>query len=182
LEILNERYVPSWRRKKKRPAKIWSRSLLAALSVCCAVFLLLPPQAGYDTPISLLVAGGNVLGWLCMGTMGATSAYFSARLWRKREVASALGSTLICGGLVFIALTNPYSANHNFAFVAVALFIVTWHWFFYSLETGLIYFLTALAVTFGLFACFHSLGIGERVLALGSLVTVNVIFFDYLDD
>jgi len=154
--------------------------LLSVFSALCAAVLLYPPESGYATPISVLVFQRSFLGWSCIGLMILTCAYFAARLWARNQVPSALGAICICAALATIATTNPYSDNHLLTFVGLAIFVLAWHWWFHSLEAGAFSFLTALGVTLGVLTCFGSLGVGERVIALSSLLTVNWIFLDYL--
>lgn len=180
LRLRKQLYTPSWRRPGRKMESTVSKSILALLTVLAIAFLLIPPPGGYAVPVSFQLAAGDLWAWTSMSFMVLILAYLSVRLWKHGERFAALSCLTAIAGLVVIARTNPLSTRHLDAFAMLVLFFSTWLWGLYLfLQDGKL-LATAIGATVGMAITPMLVGIGERIIAICTALTLNFVFYDYM--
>lgn len=179
LEIKWSGYIPSWRRKKKRQEPLALRMLLGVCSGIGIFFVLIPTREGYHTPLSMEWAAGTTLGYLRLGGLGLTMAVLAGKLLARRCWVDALSCLVPIAALTYLANSPPLSSNHLGVFVALVTTIIGWHWILAArMEDSRLAFMAILA-TLAATLCGVALGPGERILAVVSIVTANLAFYEH---
>lgn len=175
---------PAWRdprriREEARNQRL--RPILLLLSLLIGLFLVLPPGGAFDEAISFQLARGAPTAWLLFLLMGVTLGYVAVRLWHWNSRIWSIASCVTILGLVVIATTDPRSDAHNGMFVTMSGFMLLGQiGFFYGhLDYRLLP--SALLALIAVFICFDHLGIGERLLILASLISLNVLVYGHID-
>jgi hypothetical protein len=180
FRIINAPSPPLWR-DPRRLAKSNPRNfLVAVISIFCGLAAILPPRRGYGEPISLQIARGEVHAWVIFALIGLAVLCAVPTLIRVRRLVSALFCLAVVGGLWALASTNPGSTLHLNVFVYLAGAILIWTWALWAtLQDGRLFAYACMA-TLGALSCIVSFGIGERLMILSSLATLNTLLLSDL--
>jgi hypothetical protein len=175
FRILNPPKPPIWRDPKRMRREASRNFVVAAISVFCAIVSLIPPHGGYREPISFQIARGEPLAWLMFGLIGCAVTAALPTLLRARRFVSAVFCLFVVLGLWSLASSNPRSSLHLSFFIYLAGAILAWTWGLWAALQDSRIFAYAVLATLGAVSCFVSFGIGERLIILSSLATLNTL-------
>lgn len=184
MQVLNKPHTPMWRdpdyiRITERDQRF--RVVLGGMTLACMLCLMVPDRLDYEQAISFQLAEGAISARLLFGTMFVTLAYLTVRLWLWRSRLTSAATLGIVAALATIATTNPASVTHNAVFVTLALMLLLGHTILFYAHLDPKLFCCALGSLLGIFVCPFNLGMGERMIIVSSCVTLNVMYYGYLD-
>jgi hypothetical protein len=181
MQLRRKLHTPYWRDPAHSPEHGAKKSLLAILSLLAVSMLLIPPaHGGYDEPLSVQLVLHEPAAWICFAFMLTALAYFGKRMWAKEHYAATIACVAMCGCLLAIAATNPFSSAHFFAFSCLVILMGLLHWGLWWTHENAKLFALAVLATGAVGVCFVWLGFGERLLIMASTASLNVVFYEHI--
>lgn len=180
FRIVNPPKAPYWRDPRYQARRFRRNLVVAFCSSICIIACLVPPETSYSEAISLQIARGDKLAWAMFILIGCTVMAAIPTLIRVRRYASSFFCLLVGVSLWVLASTEPKSANHLSAFVFLAIAMLKWAWgLALSLFDGRLLVLACIA-SIGAGGCLVNFGVGERMMIVSSLGTLNVLLLSDL--
>ncbi len=171
-------YIPIWRKPVKRKINWIPRPIFGFLSVVALALLWVPWTV--STPISIQLARGDWLAWIPFLVLMLVVLNLAFALTKFERSLSSVFLIVVLILMGYIAMSDPLSVNHLFAFLALAIALCVWMlWIAHDLDEALLR-VCAIAGVLSVFATFVSMGVGERLLISCALAFVNVLFYDHL--
>jgi len=123
-----------------------------------------------------------VVAWVIIACIGGAALASIPPLIAAGRYVSSFYFLLVVLGLGALARTNPMSADHLSIFGYLTGGLLLWLWCVWLDVRNFFLLLCSCAATFGAFGCLISLGIGERVMILGTLAALNTLLSSDLLD
>jgi hypothetical protein len=180
FRIINAPSPPLWRDPRRLARSNPRNFLVAVISAVCGCAAIIRPRGGYSEPISLQIARGEVHAWVIFALIGLAVLSAVPTLIRVRRLLSALFCLAVVGGLWALASTKPSSTLHLNLFVYLAGAILSWTWALWATLQDARLLAYACMATLGALSCIVSFGIGERLMILSSLATLNTLLLSDL--